>query len=100
MLKDFVGKSSEVLELPDGGLVRDVLSHYISDFPRMRESMASLAVAVNQEYAGQETALKADDEVALLPPVSGGSGKAEGGTPSGQPAGRRRYGECQASRCA
>jgi molybdopterin converting factor subunit 1 len=94
MLKDFVGKSGEVLELPDGGLVRDVLSHYISDFPRMRESMASLAVAVNQEYAGSETALKADDEVALLPPVSGGSGKAEGGMPSGQPAGRRRYGEC------
>ena len=76
MLKDLVGKSSDVLDLPDGGMVRDVLSHYISDVPQMRKSMASLAVAVNQEYAGPETVLKADDEVALLPPVSGGSGRA------------------------
>jgi len=82
MLKDLAGKSSDVLDLPDGALVRDVLSHYLSEFPQMRESVASLAVAVNEEYAGAETVLKAEDEVALLPPVSGGSG---------QPAGRRRY---------
>jgi molybdopterin synthase catalytic subunit len=42
----------------------------------MKESLASLAVAVNQEYAAVETRLKSDDEVALLPPVSGGSGRA------------------------
>jgi len=41
----------------------------------MKESLASLAVAVNQEYSGAETRLKSDDEVALLPPVSGGSGR-------------------------
>jgi len=100
MLKDLVGKSSDVLDLPDGGMVRDVLSHYISDVPQMRKAIASLAVAVNQEYAGPETVLKSDDEVALLPPVSGGSGKAEGGTPSGQPAGRRRYDERDVSHYA
>src|SRR5258708_40281834 len=76
MLKDPVGKSSDALDLPDGGMVRDVLSHYASEVPQMREAMTSLAVAVNQEYAGPETVLKADDEVALLPPVSGGSGRA------------------------
>src|SRR5258708_18112950 len=78
LLKDLSGKSSAVLDLPDGAMVRDVLSHYLSDVPQMRKSMASLAVAVNQEYAGPETVLKSDDEVALLPPVSGGSGKAAG----------------------
>jgi MoaE-MoaD fusion protein len=78
VLKDLAGKSSDSLDLPDGASVRDLLSHYASRSPRMKESLASLAVAVNQEYAGAETALKADDEVALLPPVSGGSGKAEG----------------------
>ena len=88
MLKDFAGESSDLLELPEGALVRDVLAHYSSEVPRIKESLASLAVAVNQEYAGAETALKPGDEVALLPPVSGGS---EGETPSGQPAGRRRY---------
>jgi MoaE-MoaD fusion protein len=75
-LKDLAGKSSDWLDLPDGALVRDMLAHYLGEVPRMKESMASLAVAVNQEYAGPETELKSDDEVALLPPVSGGSGKA------------------------
>jgi molybdopterin synthase catalytic subunit len=41
----------------------------------MKESLESAAVAVNQEYSGADTALKSDDEIALLPPVSGGSGK-------------------------
>jgi molybdopterin synthase catalytic subunit len=76
MLKDLAGKSSDGLDLPDGALVRDVLAHYLLELPRIKESLASLAVAVNQEYAGPETMLKSDDEVALLPPVSGGSGKA------------------------
>jgi len=70
--------------MPDGTLVRDVLEHYAARAPRMRESLASLAVAVNQHYAGAETVLKADDEVALLPPVSGGSAKAEGEKPRGR----------------
>ena len=76
VLKDLVGRTGESLELPDGAVVREVLSHYLSEVPRMREAVASIAVAVNQEYAGAETVLRSDDEVALLPPVSGGSGKA------------------------
>jgi molybdopterin converting factor subunit 1 len=75
-LKDLAGRSEDLLELPEGALVRDVLAHYLSKVPRMKEFVASLAVAVNQEYAGAETGLKSGDEVALLPPVSGGSGRA------------------------
>jgi len=74
VLKDLAGKSSDQLELPETAAVRDVLAHYESQFPRLKESLASLAVAVNQQYAGVETGLKSGDEVALLPPVSGGSG--------------------------
>jgi len=76
MLKDLAGRSSDSLELREGSLVRDVLDHYQAHVPRMRDSMASLAVAVNQQYAAAETPLRSNDEVALLPPVSGGSGKA------------------------
>jgi molybdopterin converting factor subunit 1 len=76
VLKDLAGKSSDLLDLPEGALVRDVLAHYLSEIPGLKEALASLAVAVNQEYAGAETVLRSDDEVALLPPVSGGSGKA------------------------
>ena len=102
ILKDLAGKSSDLLELPEAVSVADVLAHYQARIPRLKDSLPSLAVAVNQQYAAPDTMLKADDEVALLPPVSGGSGKSAGKTPAGQPAepalsersepkGRRRY---------
>jgi MoaE-MoaD fusion protein len=76
MLKDLAGSSSDSLELPEGAAVRDVLEHYKKSIPGFGKSLSSLAVAVNQQYAEVETKLKPDDEVALLPPVSGGSGRA------------------------
>jgi len=82
MLKDMVGKPAEVIDLPEGASVSDVLRQYESQIPRLRAALPSLALAVNQQYAGSDTKLKADDEVALLPPVSGGAPEA---------AGRRRY---------
>jgi molybdopterin converting factor subunit 1 len=97
VLKELAGKSSERVEVRDGASVADLLEHYAAQIPRMKEASASLAVAVNQRYAGAETLLKPDDEVALLPPVSGGSVEAAGGTPAGQPGGRRRYGPGYAS---
>jgi MoaE-MoaD fusion protein len=76
VLKDLVGTSSDLLELPDGASVQNLLEHYALHLPRLKASLTSLAVAVNQQYASADTELKSDDEVALLPPVSGGSGKA------------------------
>jgi molybdopterin converting factor subunit 1 len=76
VLKDLAGQAGESLELPDGALVRELLEHYAQQLPRMKASLAALAVAVNQQYAGPEAVLRPDDEVALLPPVSGGSGYA------------------------
>ncbi len=73
ILKDIVGRALEAIELPDDASVRDVLARYESQFPKLKESLPSLAVAVNQQYAGSDTKLRADDEVALLPPVSGGA---------------------------
>ncbi len=95
VLKDLAGKSGDRLDLPDGASVRDVLAQYEAQIPRLKAMLPSLALAVNQHYAGPDTKLKADDEVALLPPVSGGAPDAAGGTPAGQPGGhntqRRRY---------
>ena len=92
MLKDLRGKASEVLELPENASARDVLAHYELRIPRLKEALPSLALAVNQQYAGPDTKLKAGDEIALLPPVSGGSDAADG-TPAGQSAGRPRSAE-------
>ena len=74
MLKDVTGKSSEELELREGSSVADLLWVYRERLPRLRDSLGSLAVAVNQQYAGAETKLEEGDEVALLPPVCGGAG--------------------------
>jgi len=90
ILKDLAGKSSDWLDLPEGGSVRDVLATYESQIPRLRESLASLALAVNQQYSGPDTKLKPGDEVALLPPVSGGAPES-GENPAGESAGRRRH---------
>jgi molybdopterin converting factor subunit 1 len=72
MLKDLVGKASDTLDLDQGASVADLLAHYETQIPRLRESLPSLALAVNQEYASAETKLRSNDEVAILPPVSGG----------------------------
>jgi MoaE-MoaD fusion protein len=75
MLKDLAGRASESLSLPDDATLADVLHHYESRVPRLKEMLGSLALSVNQEYAEPDARLHAGDEVALLPPVSGGSGK-------------------------
>lgn len=73
ILKDLVGRSSETLELADGARVKAVLEHYSQRAPRFDGMLNSLALSVNREYATAEAILRAGDEVALLPPVSGGS---------------------------
>jgi molybdopterin synthase catalytic subunit len=72
VIKELAGKSGERIELREGARVADVLAYYSAQSAGMKESMSSLAVAVNQEYSGAERILNVDDEVALLPPVSGG----------------------------
>ena len=73
VLKEMIGKSVDLLDLADGASLRDVLALYESQNPRLKESLPSLAMAVNQEYSGPDTKLKENDEIALLPPVSGGA---------------------------
>src|ERR1035437_111720 len=76
ILKEMIGKSADLIDLPDGASVRDVLARYESQIPRLKESLPSLALAVNQQYAGPDTPLRPNDEVAMLPPVSGGAAEA------------------------
>jgi MoaE-MoaD fusion protein len=83
ILKDLAGASDQAIDLPEGATVADLLAVCEKKIPRLKESRASLAVAVNQHYASSDTKLQANDEVALLPPVSGGSGKVSLG--SGKP---------------
>jgi molybdopterin synthase catalytic subunit len=74
VLKDLVGSAGESIELQDGATVADVLTHYEGRVPRIRELLPTIALSVNQHYSGPGAVLGDNDEVALLPPVSGGSG--------------------------
>jgi len=72
MLKDLAGRSSDSLNLPENATLGDVVAHYEELIPRLGELAASIAVSINQEFAGPDSKLKDGDEIAFLPPVSGG----------------------------
>ncbi len=72
MLQDLAGCRAESLTLADGATLSDVLEHYSSRIPRLKALSSSIAMSVNHEYASPDTRLISNDEVALLPPVSGG----------------------------
>ena len=78
MLKELAGRSSDSPELREGATVADLLSHYANHIPEIRATLRASAVAVNHEYANSGVILKEGDEVALLPPVSGGSEEKKG----------------------
>jgi molybdopterin synthase catalytic subunit len=72
-LKDIAGRSEDVIELMDGARLKDIFELYAGRFPRMNELRSSIVVALNQQFANGEAALRDGDEAAFLPPVSGGS---------------------------
>ena len=72
ILRELAGTSADSIEVTEGSLVRDVLRHYEARIPQLKAASGSLALAVNQQYVSPETTLNPNDEIALLPPVSGG----------------------------
>ena len=73
ILKDLTGRSSDLISLPDHASAADVISHYEQHLSKNKGIFNSIAISVNQEYARPDMKLHAGDEVALLPPVSGGA---------------------------
>ena len=73
MLKDLVGRASEESDVPEGSSLRSVFEDYACRYPRLRDISRSIVLARNQEFADAGTSLEDGDEVAFLPPVSGGS---------------------------
>jgi molybdopterin synthase catalytic subunit len=72
MLREIVGRAEDTAELADGARVADLYARYGAGHPRLGELRESVVAAVNEELAGWEAPLAAGDEVAFLPPVSGG----------------------------
>ena len=70
--RDAVGRRSCDWEIAEGCRVADLQRELVAAYPQLAGMQQVLSIAVNAEYAGSHTALKAGDEVALIPPVSGG----------------------------
>ena len=75
VLKDIFHRGGDVLELPEGATLREVLDRYRQESPEHANLWSALALSVNQNYASVTQILHEGDEVGLLPPVSGGSGE-------------------------
>jgi molybdopterin converting factor subunit 1 len=86
ILRERAGRDSVELRLSDGATVADAL-RALSELPPLGELLSRLPVqmAVNRDYATAETTLAPGDELALIPPVSGGGGEPSGGAERRQP---------------
>jgi molybdopterin converting factor subunit 1 len=71
-LKDIVGRAEDFADLADGSRIEQLFAHYGARHPELTRFRASLVASRNQEFAAWSTALHSGDEVAFLPPVSGG----------------------------
>ena len=74
MVKDIVGASEGALDLTDGACLGHVFDVYADRFPTLSSFRSSIMLAHNQEFATASSLLSDGDEIAFLPPVSGGTG--------------------------
>jgi molybdopterin synthase catalytic subunit len=73
-LREATGARNLELTLPDQARVGEVWTQLVADYPSIEPFQAKLAVSVNFEISASDVALRDGDEVAFLPPVSGGAG--------------------------
>lgn len=69
-VREVVGVRVETIEAPAESTVSSVWESYVARFPKL--ARLGLAYAVNHEYSGPQRTLQEGDEVAFIPPVSGG----------------------------
>jgi len=71
-IRELTGLSEESGEINQGATLGDLLERYIQRYPQLAGFRASLVASRNQEFAAWDTRIAAEDEIAFLPPVSGG----------------------------
>jgi len=72
-LKDIVGSRHLQLDVPTGATVNDLWERLESSYPRLRPYRSIVLTSLNEEYVDRAAAVSDGDEVAMFPPVSGGS---------------------------
>ncbi len=69
--KDALGSEQTEVDLPEGATVDGMLRRLGESHPGLAQRADALTVAVNEEFVDTDCILKAGDEVALIPPISG-----------------------------
>ncbi|MEG3595320.1 MAG: MoaD/ThiS family protein [Chloroflexota bacterium] len=70
--REMIGEKGIVMNLPEGASVSDLISDLVDKYPGLKPIESKMVVAINYEYQDHNYLLQSDDEVALIPPVSGG----------------------------
>lgn len=73
VLRDITGMREDSINIEDGSRLGTVYEHYAARFPRLKDVSSSLVLALNQQFSEPNALVSDGDEVAFLPPVSGGS---------------------------
>jgi len=73
MLRELAGRESEPVEVPERTPLSELYAALQQRIPQLQQFRQAIALAVNYEYTGGETILREGDEIALIPPVSGGA---------------------------
>ncbi len=71
--RDSCGSGEIVRNLPTGGMVKDVWKLLADEYPALASYTSSISSAINAEHVKKDAVIHDGDEVAFLPPVSGGN---------------------------
>jgi molybdopterin converting factor subunit 1 len=71
-LRDRAGARSMELDIPPDLTVQGLKDKIASDYPNLKESMSSVLITINREYAFDDAIIPLNAELAMFPPVSGG----------------------------
>ena len=77
-LRELTGESSAQVDIPEGSRAADAWEACVQRWPALATRRQSTVLAINQEFAKPDVVVHDGDEVALLPPVSGGTGSQNG----------------------
>ena len=71
-LHDMIGKRDVTLDLPDGATIGQLRDRLGEEYPIVQPFLTTLVCAVDEEYVPSEHVLRDGEDVALIPPISGG----------------------------
>lgn len=70
--RDLTGLTDICLKMSSGSTANDCMSKLLIMFPKLEQIRDFMLLAINEEYAEESTVLKDGDELAIIPPISGG----------------------------